>query len=317
MNVADIMRSSFAVIAPTKPVLEAANILLETNQRIIPVVGPDRAVIGVVSEGDCLHRAELDVLPSPGNWRRAAWRTLTMLAAQTDFTEAGELTLFINESQVAFLEDMMREKGVLGSQQMAGAFSILRSNDLIWSRIVRHYLLGERTSPSDLMAWNADATRMPARMHSEYLRSLFLQNDLAEGRYIAGGHPIALSNLQTPMFVVGTREDHVAPWRSVYKVHYLTDAAVTFVLTSGGHNAGILAPPDQAGHRYQIMSRAADDSYLGPDEWERLAPITEGSWWEALTAFLATHSGGPVAPPAYPVTAESLPEAPGSYVHQE
>jgi polyhydroxyalkanoate synthase len=280
----------------------------------IQSIVPGRGVHGV---GYCLGGTLLSIAVAASPQRREMWRTLTLLAAQTDFTEAGELTLFINESQVAFLEDMMREKGVLGAQQMAGAFSMLRSNDLIWSRIVRDYLLGDRRSPSDLMAWNTDATRMPARMHSEYLRSLFLQNDLAEGRYVAGGRPIALSDLQTPMFVVGTREDHVAPWRSVYKVHNLTNAAVTFVLTSGGHNAGILAPPEEGGHRYQIMSRAADAPYLGPEEWQRLAPITEGSWWEALTAFLATHLGGPVAPPAYPATAGSLPEAPGSYVHQE
>src|SRR4029077_2287856 len=136
-------------------------------------------------------------------------KTITLLAAQTDFTEAGELTLFINESQVTFLEDMMWVHGVLDTTQMAGAFQLLRSNDLIWSKLTRDYLMGERAAPSDLMAWNADATRLPYRMHSEYLRKLFLNNDLAEGRYRVNGRSIVMSDIHTPMFVVGTVRDHV------------------------------------------------------------------------------------------------------------
>jgi polyhydroxyalkanoate synthase subunit PhaC len=136
--------------------------------------------------------------------------TLSFLAAQIDFTEAGELTLFIDESQVAFLEDIMWEKGYLDANQMSGAFQLLRSNDLIWSRLVRDYLLGEREPLFDLMAWNADSTRMPYRMHSEYLRNLFLGNDLAEGRYEVDGYPIALSDIRAPIFAVATETDHVA-----------------------------------------------------------------------------------------------------------
>jgi polyhydroxyalkanoate synthase len=196
--------------------------------------------------------------------RDARLKSITLLAAQTDFTEAGELTLFINESQVAFLEDMMWERGVLDTTQMAGAFQLLRSNDLIWSRITRDYLMGERAPPSDLMAWNADATRLPYRMHSEYLRKLFLNNDLAGGRYVVGGKPIALSDIHTPMFVIGTVRDHVAPWKSAYKIHYQVDAEVTFLLTSGGHNTGIVAPPNEQEHSYQVKTKAADAPYIGP-----------------------------------------------------
>jgi len=242
-------------------------------------------------------------------------KSITLLAAQTDFTEAGELTLFINESQVAFLEDMMSDRGFLDTTQMAGAFQLLRSNDLIWSRVSRDYLMGERTHPSDLMAWNADATRLPYRMHSEYLRKLFLHNDLAEGRFVVDGKSIALSDIHTPMFVVGTVRDHVAPWKSVYKIHYQVDADVTFLLTSGGHNAGVVAPPGENGHFYQVMTKAADAPYVGPDEWVNAAPRFEGSWWPEWTRWLADRSGAPCAPPRMGTGDEhNLPDAPGEYV---
>ncbi len=245
-------------------------------------------------------------------------RSLTLLAAQTDFTEAGELTLFINESQVAFLEDMMWERGVLGTEQMAGAFQMLRSNDLIWSRAIRAYLMGERSAPNDLMSWNADATRMPYRMHSEYLRRLFLNNELAEGRYCAGGDLVSLSDLHAPMFVVGTQRDHVAPWRSTYKINYLAAGAdITYVLASGGHNAGIVASPEERGHSYQVLGKEADSPYLGPDEWLQLARRHEGSWWPEWVRFLDDNSGKPVAPPEMGGSKRSvLADAPGQYVLQ-
>jgi polyhydroxyalkanoate synthase subunit PhaC len=245
-------------------------------------------------------------------------KSITLLAAQTDFTEAGELTLFINESQVTFLEDMMWQRGMLDTTQMAGAFQLLRSNDLIWSRVSRDYLMGEHARSSDLMAWNADATRLPYRMHSEYLRKLFLRNDLAEGRYVVDGKPIALSDIHTPMFVVGTVRDHVAPWKSVYKIHYQVDADVTFLLTSGGHNAGIVAPPSEQGHSYQVKTKPTDAPYLGPDEWLRAAPKAEGSWWQEWTNWLVARSGEPTASPAMGgvgVDAKALSDAPGDYVH--
>ncbi|MFZ5735415.1 MAG: PHA/PHB synthase family protein [Pseudomonadota bacterium] len=246
-------------------------------------------------------------------------KSITLFAAQTDFTEAGELTLFINESQVAFLEDMMWNRGVLDTTQMAGAFQMLRSNDLVWSRLVHDYLMGVRSEPNDLMAWNADATRMPYRMHSEYLRKLFLDNDLAEGRYVVDGRPIALSDIHTPMFVVGTQRDHVAPWRSAFKIHLLADAEITFCLTGGGHNAGIVSPPSPKAHGYQVMTKEADGPYVGPDDWLQQAPHAEGSWWTEWVQWLGARSGEPVAPPRMglpDVDPEALPDAPGSYVLQ-
>jgi polyhydroxyalkanoate synthase len=243
--------------------------------------------------------------------------TLTLLAAQTDFTEPGELALFISEGEVAFLEDLMWEQGFLDSDQMAGAFQLLRSNDLIWSRMLHEYLMGERAPMFDMMAWNADATRMPYQMHSEYLRRLFLNNELATGKYDVEGRPIAISDIRVPVFAVGTETDHVAPWRSVYKIHLLSDTNLTFALTSGGHNAGIVSEPGHKGRSYRLRNTGPTDSYLDPDHWMAGAERLEGSWWTAWAAWLSQRSGKVVAPPPMGgegVAAETLPDAPGSYV---
>jgi poly[(R)-3-hydroxyalkanoate] polymerase subunit PhaC len=247
-------------------------------------------------------------------------KSLTLLAAQTDFTEAGELMLFINEVQLAFLDDMMWEQGFLDTRQMAGAFQILRSNDLVWSYMIRNYLMGEREPMIDLMAWNSDATRMPYRMHSEYLRRLFLDNDLAEGRFEAGGKPIALTDIRVPIFAVGTQWDHVAPWRSTYKIHLLTDTEVTYLLTTGGHNAGIVSEPGHNGRSFQVMTKTASDHYVDPATWSAQAPQKQGSWWPQWAAWLDSCSGGPVAPPGLGAAVAGLAvlgDAPGSYVLQE
>ncbi|WP_249779653.1 PHA/PHB synthase family protein [Bradyrhizobium sediminis] len=286
---------------------------LDTIGRIVP----DRHVHAL---GYCLGGTLLSIAAATmGRDGDNRLKSITLLAAQSDFTEAGELTLFINESQVAFLEDMMWERGVLDTTQMAGAFQLLRSNDLIWSRITRDYLMGERAPASDLMAWNADATRLPYRMHSEYLRKLFLDNDLAGGRHVVEGRPISLSDIHTAMFVVGTLRDHVAPWKSTYKIHYQVDADVTFLLTSGGHNTGIVAPPGEEGHSYQVSCKPEDAPYVGPDEWLKTAPHTEGSWWAEWARWLTARSGEPCEPPRMgvgQVDGGSLPDAPGDYVHQ-
>jgi polyhydroxyalkanoate synthase len=239
--------------------------------------------------------------------------SLTLLAAQVDFEEAGELTLFIDDSQVSLLEDMMRAQGYLDTRQMAGAFQLLRSNDMIWSRRVREYLLGRRAPMTDLAAWNGDATRMPYRMHSQYLRRLFLGNDLSAGRFEARGKRIALSDVRIPLFAVGTARDHVAPWRSVYKAGLYCDADFTFLLTSGGHNAGIVNPPQRPGASYRIGTRREGEPYVDPDTWAAQASPQPGSWWPEWQRWLAERSGPPCAPPA---AAPALGPAPGEYVLQ-
>jgi polyhydroxyalkanoate synthase len=249
-------------------------------------------------------------------------KTVTLFAAQTDFTEAGELMLFINDSQVAWLEDMMWDQGYLDTRQMAGAFQLLRSNDLVWSTMVRHYLLGERAPMSDLMAWNADATRLPQRMHSEYLRHLFLENDLAAGRYRADGELVSLADIKVPIFAVSTTRDHIAPWRSVYKVTWLTNSEVTFVLASGGHNAGIVSPPQTPGtganHReYRIGTIGQGDWHLDPAAWLARATRHDGSWWPAWASWLEAWSDDRVPPPSLGAPDHGYPplaDAPGEYV---
>ena len=243
--------------------------------------------------------------------------SMTLFAAQTDFSEPGELALFIDESQLNLLEAQMAETGYLDSNQMAAAFVWLRSFDLVWSRMVNEYLLGDRARSMDLMAWNADSTRMPARMHTDYLRQMFLHNDLARGKYLVGGRPVVLNDLKLPIYVVGTESDHVAPWKSVYKIHLLSDAEITFVLTNSGHNAGIVSEPGHARRHFREVTREHNGKYMAADEWAQNAPVTEGSWWLSWDKWLNARSGEPTAPPAmgaakggYPV----LEDAPGLYV---
>ena len=246
--------------------------------------------------------------------------TLTLLAAQTDFTEAGEIMLMIDESQVAFLEDMMWEQGFLDSRQMAGAFQMLRSNDLIWSHLVHDYLLGERQPVTDLMAWNADATRMPYRMHSEYLRKLFLDNDIAEGRFEADGRPISLADLRAPIFAVGTERDHVAPWRSTYKIFLQVESDVTYLLTAGGHNAGIVSEPGHHGRTFRVATKKLTDHYVDPDSYYANTPVKEGSWWPEWVSWLTDRSGWPTAAPAMGAPQSGYPplaDAPGLYVLED
>jgi polyhydroxyalkanoate synthase len=172
---------------------------------------------------------------------------------------------------------------------------------------------------NDLMAWNADTTRMPARMHSEYLRKLFLRNDLAEGRFVSDGSAIALRDIDVPIFSVATEMDHVAPWRSVKKLHLLTDTEITFLLTSGGHNAGIVSEPGHKGRHYLVHTSAKQDHYIDPDHWQKLAERHEGSWWPQWVEWLKARSSGETVPaserPPRPFKSDApFIDAPGAFV---
>lgn len=245
--------------------------------------------------------------------------SITLLAAQTDFAEAGELLLFLDERQIGLLEDLMWDQGYLDTRQMFAAFQIMRSNELVWSRLVNTYILGEREAMTDLGAWNADQTRMPARMHSEYLRGLFLENRLSAGRFAVEGRVIALHDIHVPVFAVATERDNIAPWRSVYKLALFTDTDFTFVLTTGGHNVGIVNPPDAEVGSFRIGTRRSGQRYKDPDSWVAVAEEREGSWWPDWHFWLAGHSTQKRVPPPPLGAAEHnllpLTDAPGTYIH--
>ena len=246
--------------------------------------------------------------------------SITLLAAQTDFSEAGELMLFIDDAQIAYLEDLMWAQGYLDQRQMAGTFRVLRARDLVWSRLVRRYFMGEEEQEFDIGAWSKDATRMPYRMHSQYLRSLFLENRLTAGRFAVEGRVIALKDISAPLFVLATEEDHIAPWRSVYKTALFTDNDLTFALVSGGHNGGILSAPGKKHREYRLGHRPPGAQYVDPDSWHTRYAPTSGSWWPVWTDWLRNKGKGEeTAPPgmgAPEAGFSPLCEAPGLYVQQ-
>jgi polyhydroxyalkanoate synthase len=285
----------------------------------VGTIVPDRKVHAV---GYCIGGTLLAIsaaaLGRKGDQRIA---DITLFAAQTDFSEPGELSLFISPSQLAMLEALMLKEGVLDSSKMGGAFAMLRANDLLWQPAVNAYLKGERAGMIDLMAWNADGTRMPARMHTEYLYGLYLNNDLSHDRFKVEGEVVHLSDIRVPMFVVGTETDHVAPWQSVYKVdRYVQCSEFTFLLTSGGHNAGIISGPAHPKRRHRLRTRKAGESRLTADKWLETTEAQQGSWWPVWGQWLAAHSAAErVAPPPMGAADKGYAptiSAPGEYVLQ-
>jgi polyhydroxyalkanoate synthase len=283
----------------------------------IGTVLPERKVHAV---GYCLGGTMMAIaaatMARDGDNRLAS---ITLMAAQVDFAEAGELLLFLDESQVAFLEDMMWDQGYLDRPQMARAFTTIRAEDLIYTRAVRRYFLGKEDLPSDMEVWVSDTTRMPALMHGQYLRGLFLENRLTAGRFAVEGRVIALKDISAPLFVVATEADHIAPWKSVYKTQLFTNCDLTFVLTSGGHNGGIVNEPGSANRHYRLSNRPVGAHYVGPDAWFDRQVERPGSWWPIWKDWLGSKSSGLVAKPRTSAPAhpdQPQIEAPGSYVHQ-
>jgi polyhydroxyalkanoate synthase len=237
----------------------------------------------------------------------------TFFVTLMDFAEAGELQIFIDEEQLKALEETMNRRGFLEGSEMANTFNMLRANDLIWSFVVNNYLLGNEPFPFDLLYWNADSTRMPARMHSFYLRRMYQENLLSEPNGISlAGVPIDLGRIKTPVYFLSTREDHIAPWKSTYRGTQLLSGPMRFVLAASGHIAGVVNPP--AGGKYSYWTNGESLPH-DPEQWLREATEMAGSWWPDWQHWITAMSDERV--PAREPGAGALPaieDAPGSYV---
>jgi polyhydroxyalkanoate synthase len=283
----------------------------------IEVVG--RIVGGekIQAVGYCLGGTTLAITAAARNRDgRGGLCTLSLLAAQTDFEDAGELMLFIDEAQLALLEDMMLVQGYLDARQMSGAFYALRANDMLWSQMVDRYLIGKPKPLGPLDAWLADSTRMPARMHGEYLRGLFLDNSFAHGRYATPGGAVAMKDITVPVFALGAERDHIAPWRSVYKIELYGSTDTTFLLTGGGHNTSVVSPPGKPGAYFWVRTTKQGQPYAEPEAWQKAALKEDGSWWPCWTDWLMRRASGRMIdpPPMGGGAYGPLGKAPGTYV---
>ncbi|WP_430398780.1 PHA/PHB synthase family protein [Ferrovibrio sp.] len=241
-------------------------------------------------------------------------KAVTFFAAQVEFSEAGELSVFIDEEQIKYFEELMSQKGYLEGTEMANTFNMLRANDLIWSFVVNNYLLGKEPFPFDLLYWNADATRMPAKMHSFYLRNMYQRNLLAQpGGLELGGQKIDLRKIKIPVYLQASREDHIAPFRSVYKASQLYSGPVRFLLAGSGHIAGVINPP--AAKKYQHWTNDTKTNPAKVEDWMKGATEHPGSWWEDWDAWLSAKSG-PKVKARVPGDGKlkAIEDAPGSYV---
>jgi polyhydroxyalkanoate synthase len=236
-------------------------------------------------------------------------RSATFFVSLLDFSAPGELGVFIDEAQVENLEKKMNERGYLEGAEMASTFNLLRANDLVWSFVINNYLLGKDPFPFDLLYWNSDSTRMPARMHSFYLRNMYLKNLLGvPGGITLEGVPIDLSKVKVPAYFVSTVEDHIAPWKTTYKGLRYLGGDVRFVLGGSGHIAGIVNPPAAKKYHYWTNEARPDDA----DDWFKTATQHPGSWWEDWQAWMNERNGGEKVPARAPE--HPLEDAPGSYV---
>jgi polyhydroxyalkanoate synthase len=259
--------------------------------------------------GGTLVASTLAYLAEKGDERVA---TATYFTTLVDFTDPGELGVFIDDAQLASLEERMNERGYLEGSEMATTFNMLRANDLIWSFVVNNYLMGKDPFPFDLLYWNSDSTRMPAAMHSFYLRKMYVENKLSQpGGLTLAGVPIDLTRIKTPTFILATREDHIAPWMTTYHATQLYSGPVTFTLAASGHIAGVVNPP--AAEKYCHWTN--DKCPESPEDWLASATEHKGSWWPEWNKWIAKRGRAKVnARKPGDSKLKVIEDAPGSYV---
>lgn len=239
-------------------------------------------------------------------------RSATFLASMIDFSDPGDIAVFIDEQQIKKLEAEMNLKGYLAGKFMANSFNSLRSNDLIWSFFIKNYLQGKTPVPFDILYWNADSTNMPAKMHSQYLRWMYLHNDLVKpGKIRLNGTPINVRTIDVPTFFLSTKKDHIAPWKTTYIGFQLMNGPKKFVLGGSGHIAGIINPPKSKKYNYQVNDRTD----LSAEEWLEKSTDHLGSWWPEWLKWLKANSGKSIPAPDFSqLPYQPLMDAPGSYV---
>jgi len=238
-------------------------------------------------------------------------KSATFLNTHTDFTVPGALGIFTDEATVAGLEKQMAKDGFLDSGKMSHTFDALRANDLVFSYVVNNWLLGKKPPAFDLLVWNQDSTRMPAKMHSQYLRSCYLNNEFARGEFEVDGHKLQPGKVDIDTYVLAAVDDHIVPWVSGYKTTQLFGGDNRFVLSTSGHIAGIVNPPNPKAKHW-----TNDDHPADPQEWKDGAELQAGTWWEDWTAWIATQGGPKVKAPRKPGSKDHPPieDAPGIYV---
>jgi polyhydroxyalkanoate synthase len=285
--------------------------LLAAMDAVERITGKRQINIAALCLGGTLTLILLAYLAARGEAARVASATVTNTLI--DFSDPGELGVFTDEATIERLEARMNERGFLDANEMARTFDLLRSNDLIWNYVVNNWFLGKAPPAFDILAWNADATRMPATMHSQYLRSCYLRNLIAQpNQFSVAGVPIDLGLIRTPLYVLAAESDHIAPWRSAYRtINHVSSDDARFTLSNAGHIAGIVNPPGNAKAVHWTSDRV--DRAQSADAWHASAERRPGTWWEDWAAWVAARSGPLETPPDLPPGAA----APGSYVRNE